>query len=374
MSGNNKMQDTKNINKWINRIEEEKIITKKDITEISTQFSNKQELNETSLGINNLELQEELFQIIQYFDKINIKEIDPIIVSNEKEKLLFKKGFDIIVDKTNDLIFRLLSKGIEWKLLEELVIDYFNNHNINLQEIYNWSSYNQNSANSIFLLGYFNNRGIETSVNTKKAFNLFIKASEKNHILAQYFAGNCYEFGNGTIKNEKLAFEYFEKSANKNFSHGQAEIGYFYENGLGITQNFKKAFYWYEKAANNGNIMAVYNLGRCYKNGMGVKRDCNRAFKLLKQSAEGGYLRGITMLGVCYEIGVGTKIDKQKAFELYQKSANLGELVAQYNLGIMYEFGKGITKDINKAIYWYGKCAEQGDQDAENRLVFLQHY
>ncbi|GBC22567.2 kinase-like domain-containing protein [Rhizophagus irregularis DAOM 181602=DAOM 197198] len=247
MSGNNKMQDTKNINKWINRIEEEKIITKKDITEIS---------------------------------------------------------FDIIVDKTNDLIFRLLSKGIEWKLLEELVIDYFNNHNINLQEIYNWSSYNQNSANSIFLLGYFNNRGIETS----------------------------------------------------------------------ITQNFKKAFYWYEKAANNGNIMAVYNLGRCYKNGMGVKRDCNRAFKLLKQSAEGGYLRGITMLGVCYEIGVGTKIDKQKAFELYQKSANLGELVAQYNLGIMYEFGKGITKDINKAIYWYGKCAEQGDQDAENRLVFLQHY
>ncbi|CAB4438140.1 unnamed protein product [Rhizophagus irregularis] len=364
MSGSKKIQDTENTNEWINWIEEKKIVTKKDITE--------QEFDETTLKINNNSELQELSQYIQYFDKINIKEIDPITVSIKQEKLLSEKGFEIIVDEANDLIFKLLNKGIEWQLLEEQVIDYFNNHNINLQEIYNWSLYNQNISNSIFLLGYFNYRGIETSVNTERAFNLFVNASEKDHILAQYFAGNCYEFGNGTTKNEKLAFKYFEKSANKNFSLGQSEIGYFYEHGISIKKNLKKAFYWYEKAANNGNILAMHNLGKCYLNGDGVKKDCYKAFELFKKSAEGNNSRGITMLGYCYETGIGTEIDKQKAFELYQKSANLGEMVARYNLGIMYEFGKGITKDIDRAIYWYKKSAKRGCKHAQNRLEILQ--
>ncbi|UZO03879.1 uncharacterized protein OCT59_024280 [Rhizophagus irregularis] len=344
------MQDTENMNNWF---EEKTIITKTDIVE-NTQFSSNQEFNnEETLSINNSKLQVKSSQlIIQYFDKINLKEIDPITVLNKREKLSFEKGFDIIVDETNNLIFKLLSKGIGWQSLEDQVIDYFNNHNINLQEIYNWLLYYQNDSNSIFLFGYFNYRGIGTNVNKKKAFNLFIDESKKNHILAQHFTRDCYEYGNGTIKSKKLAIEYYEKVANKNFPYGQFETGYCYFHGIGTKKDLKKAFYWYDKAVNNGNIVAMYNLGHCYKEGLGIKKDNNKAFELFKQSAEGEYPSGITMLGYCY-----------------------GEenMIAQFLLGVMYEYGEGITKDIGKAIYWYKKFSKKGYQSAQNKLLKLQN-
>ncbi|PKK69544.1 kinase-like protein [Rhizophagus irregularis] len=312
------------------------IITKLDVIIKDTQFSNNQKLNLKS---------QELFQLNKNFSKINIKEIDSITVSYKREKLLFEKGFDILVDEMNDYLIKLANKGIEWILLRQEVIEYFNNNNINLKEIYNWLLNNQNDSNSIFLLGYFIFFEIETKLNAVKAFNLFINASKKNHIFAQYLVGSCYKFGNGTIKNEKLAFEYFEKLANKNFTYAQVEI-----------------------AANNGNLIALNILGLYYKEGIEVEKNYNKAFELFEKSAEGGYSDGINSLGYCYIYGVGTNIDMQKAFELYQKSANLGDKGAQYNLAMMYE---GIT-DMDKAIYWYEKSAKQGDQDAQYELEKLK--
>jgi len=58
---------------------------------------------------------------------------------------------------------------------------------MNSQEIYNWLLINQNNSDSIFLLGYFNFTGIETSEDKRKAFNLFISASEQNHSLARHY-------------------------------------------------------------------------------------------------------------------------------------------------------------------------------------------
>src|SRR5207244_11262817 len=117
--------------------------------------------------------------------------------------------------------------------------------------------------------------GIETSVNNEKAFNLFINASEKDCIIAQYYVGECYKFGYGTKKDEKLAFEYYEKI--QNYAIGQNEIGYCYDEGMGVEEDLKMAFYWYEKAANNGNIVAMFNLGLFYKNGFGVEKDIDKA-------------------------------------------------------------------------------------------------
>ncbi|GBC22416.2 kinase-like domain-containing protein [Rhizophagus irregularis DAOM 181602=DAOM 197198] len=89
-------------------------------------------------------------------------------------------------------------------------------------------------SNSIFILGYFDYYGIEINKNDENAFNLFINASEKNHILAQYFI-----------------------AVDKNFTPGQVSIGYCYEKGIGVEKDLKKAFYWYEIAANNGSLMAI---------------------------------------------------------------------------------------------------------------------
>ncbi|GES97543.1 kinase-like domain-containing protein [Rhizophagus clarus] len=266
-------------------------------------------------------------------EPIITKEVDSITISSTQKN---EKDFNMIVDGINDLIYESLNKGIDRILIKQKVIEYFNDHNIDAQETYNWLLNNQISINSIFLLGYFNYYGIETSLNYEKAFNLFISASEKDHTLAQFFLGDCYKIGRGTIKNEKLTFEYYEKAANKNLSQGQTSIGYCYKNGACVKKDLIKAFYWYEKAAKNGNITAISNLGHCYDNGIGIT------------------------------------VDKQKAFELYQNAANLGKKVAQYNLALMYEKGDGIIKDIDKAIYWYEKSAKQGDKDAQNKLKILQ--
>ncbi|EXX68362.1 Ack1p [Rhizophagus irregularis DAOM 197198w] len=315
---------------WLNAI-----IIKSDVIVDNHQMSNEQE-NDFFISTNNLELRD-LSQLIQNFDKMNTKEIDSMAISSKQENLSTEKDFNIIVDEINDFIYKLENKGIDWKLKKQQVIEYLNNHNLNSQEFYNWLLNNQNSSNSIFILGFFNYYGIITSENNDKAFNLFINASEKNHTLAQNFVGLCYRHGYGTIKNDKFSFEY------------------------------------YEKAANDGNIGAVYNLGISYKNGIGVEKDYNKAFELLKQSAEEGHIMGLMMLGYCYEKGIGTKVDKQKAIELYQESANLGNEVAQNNLGVMYKNGDGIAKDIDKAIYWYEKSAKQGYESAKNHLKRLQN-
>ncbi|GET03246.1 kinase-like domain-containing protein [Rhizophagus clarus] len=300
------------------------------------------------------------------------KEIDSIATSSKQENLSAEKYFSMIIDEIYDFIYKLLNKGIDRKFEKQKVIEYFNDHNINSQEIYNWLLNNQISANSIFLFGYFNYHGIIASENYDEALSLFICALAQDHKLAQYFIGECYSLGLGITRNEKLAFEHYEKAANKGILCGNNSMGYCYLTGLGAERDFKKAFYWLEKAANNGNTKAMYNLGNCYKNGIGAKKDYNKAFELFKQSAEKGYPGGIMELGYCYDKGIGTKIDKQKAFELYQNAANLEEEVAQINLALMYEKGDGITKYVNKAIYWYEKSANQGCNKAKNSLERLK--
>ncbi|PKK65620.1 kinase-like protein [Rhizophagus irregularis] len=345
------------------------IVTKIDAIIEDQQSSGKQELNEAPLSSNGPH--GELSELMENFDNIDSKEINTIKSSSEKV-------YNGLVTEINDFIFKLLNKGIVSKLVKQQTISFFNNHNINSKEIYNWllsnnnNTSNQNDSNSLFLFGYFNYLGIETNENHEKAFNLFINASKKNQILAQYYVGICYLYGRGTLKNEKLAFEYFEKVANKDYTAGQIFLGCCYEDGIGIKKDLKMAFYWYEKAANNENIIAIYNLGICYKDGVGVEKDYNKSFKLFEKSAKGGDSDGITMLGFCYICGIGTNVNNQKAFELFQKSADLGNKVAPYNIGIMYEYGRGIKKDIDKAVYWYKKSAKQGYQKAQNRLKVLQ--
>ncbi|POG74927.1 kinase-like domain-containing protein, partial [Rhizophagus irregularis DAOM 181602=DAOM 197198] len=121
---------------WLNAI-----ITKTDVIIENHQISNEQELNETSLSTNanNSEMQGDLSQLIQNFDKMDTKGIDSItVLSSKQETLSTEKDFNIVVDEINDFIFLLKNKGIEQKSEKQQVIEYFNDHNINSQEIYDW--------------------------------------------------------------------------------------------------------------------------------------------------------------------------------------------------------------------------------------------
>ncbi|GBC03498.1 hypothetical protein RclHR1_05150008 [Rhizophagus clarus] len=213
-------------------------------------------------------------KIIQTLENVSTKE------SSSNKPLVSKKLIDEIVE----LIFKEINEEKDQYRRNHHTLINLNNNKETLLEIYNLLLVNQNEPNFIFLLGYFNYYGIEIHENKKKAFYLFCNASEKDHIISQYYVGLCYEFGIGAAKNEKLAFEYFKKIADKNHALGQFKIGYFYYKGIGIKKNLKLAFNWYEKAANNGNLIAMCNLGFMYKNGEGISKDIDKAIYWYNES------------------------------------------------------------------------------------------
>ena len=218
---------------------------------------------------------------------MNTNEIDNIASINKQisKSISSEKDLTIMINEIVGLIFKKRNEDI---VTRQHVLDYLNNHNINSKEIYNWLLNNQNNSDSIFLLGYFNRVGIETTKDKKKAFSLSMNVSKQDHTLAQCYVGQCYQYGTGIAKNEKLAFEYYEKLANKDYAVGQFKLGYLYGNGIGIKKDLKTAVYWYEKAANNGHLIAMYNLANMYCDGVGIEKDIDNAIYWYEQPAKQG--------------------------------------------------------------------------------------
>ncbi|UZO03220.1 uncharacterized protein OCT59_023628 [Rhizophagus irregularis] len=322
-------------------------------------MSNKQIYSENNNFSNTNNLLHEFSQIIQNFDKMNLKEIEPIIYD-----YIFEGDLSILIDELVDIIFKELNKGEDNIVVKKIVLDFIDNHKITL---YNYLLNDQSNSNSICLLGYFYYYGIENEVNKQRAIELYQKAAELKNIVAQFNLVNEYIFGK-SFQNYNLAFELSKKLADDDYAFGCNNLGYCYEDGIGTDVNDQKAFESYQKAADLGNSYGINSLGCCYNWGIGTDVNKQKAFELYQKAADLGNLTGMNNLGLCYEKGIGTNVDKQKTFELYQKAANLGDSAAQYTLAWMYENGSEIKKDINNAIYWYKKSAEQGFTEAQLSL------
>jgi TPR repeat protein len=273
----------------------------------------------------------EFSQIIQNFDKMNIKEIEPTTQKNIHENI-FEEDLSIVIDKLLNIYFKQLNEEKERKVRMRNILNNINNFNINLQEIIYWLLNNQNDSNFIYLLGYFTHQGIGVNCDTKKAFKLFQQAANLEHNEAQLeLAYMCID-REGVYKNYDKAFELSKNLAKKGFSYGMNLLGYCYINGIGTDINMQKGIELYQKAADLGSCIAQYNLAYKYKDGVGVELNFIKAFELFKKSAEKEYTNGLTMLAYCYNNGIGTYIDKQKAFESYQKAADLENHYAQLKM------------------------------------------
>ncbi|GES91157.1 kinase-like domain-containing protein [Rhizophagus clarus] len=277
-------------------------------------------------------------QFIQNFDKINIKEEKPTTQGISKN--IFEEDLNIIVDELVNLYFKELNIGKEVITRKKVVLDYFNDHHINLQEIYYWLLNNQTDSNSICLLGYFNYHGMGINTDKQIAFELYQKASELENFVAQYYLIYMYMVGRDIDKNYDKAFKMSRRLSERKYPCGINMLAYCYEYGIGTSINAYRTFELFQKTAGLGNVIGINRLGRCYEN------------------------------------GIGTEVNELKAFELYQKAADLGNIeaadldnaVAQYNLALIYEYGKGVEKNVDKAIHWYKISANQGYTDAQDKL------
>src|SRR6185437_8142984 len=152
---------------------------------------------------------EESIQIIQTFDKTDIKEIEPT-TQNINENI-YEEDLSIVVDELINLILKELNRGEEKRVREQHIRNYINNHKINLQEIYNWLLNNQNNSNSIYLFGYFKYRGIVTNINKQEAFKLYEKAAGLENIVAQLELANMCIHEKWIENNYKKSFELSKK-------------------------------------------------------------------------------------------------------------------------------------------------------------------
>src|SRR5205823_2935706 len=81
------------------------------------------------------------------------------------------------------------------------------------------------------------------------------------------------EKGIGTSIDKQKAFELYQKTANLGYASGINNLGNCYQNGVGTSVDKQKAFELYQKAADLGSMTGINNLGDCYRLGIGTSID-----------------------------------------------------------------------------------------------------
>ncbi|GBC14218.2 kinase-like domain-containing protein [Rhizophagus irregularis DAOM 181602=DAOM 197198] len=162
----------------------------------------------------------ELSQIIQEFNKVNIKEIMGSMTSISDEiTCLPENDLSVIINNITEFIFEVMNKN-------HILAQYF--------------------------VGYCYLFAVGTSPNNSLAFKYFEKIANKDCAIGQVFTGCCYGNGYGINEEQKLAFHWNEKAANNGNIIGMSNLGYYYSIGSGVEKDIDKAIYWYKKSAEQG--------------------------------------------------------------------------------------------------------------------------
>lgn len=142
----------------------------------------------------------------------------------------------------------------------------------------------QNDKTAMFMLGICFYDGNGVAQNFEKAFEYLSKADEDNGP-AQLYLGRCYMYGNGVKANGALAFESFLRAANKNLIVAKNALALCYQHGFGTEKDISKAMFWYTSATHQGNADALCNLAVIYLEGRIIQQDIAKAKVLLNKAA-----------------------------------------------------------------------------------------
>lgn len=198
----------------------------------------------------------------------------------------------------------------------------------------------------------------------KKAYDLCIKAAEKENDYALYILGMLYQYGFYVQKNEKESFEYFERAATAGNIPSAYKTAIFYKNGKVTEQNYDKYFYWLDKAITGGleNEIAIVDYAAAYREGLGCKKDTKKAFEIINNASKkkNASFYIFEELGNYIRDGIGNHMGIVYAKEAYETAVKKGSVYAIEQLADFAIYGKGDKRDVARVASLYKQLIDSG--------------
>ncbi|RHZ78463.1 hypothetical protein Glove_164g69 [Diversispora epigaea] len=311
----------------------------------------------------------DIFEIVNDLSEININTKNKLEKSNE-EKIPKTYNYNIIFIKKLFEFFINCYKTQSTGIRSTLIKNYVREHNLNPVKILHKMIRYPSQYWFTSLIGFFYQHGIGTVVDNQMAFKLFNLAANEiidtsNFSLRKLSAINkeigiisladMYFEGLGVEKDTKKAFQIYSKASDEGSLKALNAVAYCYDNGFGVKKNEEKAFETYLKSAEKGNSIAQFNVGDTYIRGAGIKKDEAKGLQWTIKSALAGNVDAICNVGYYYYNC--RRIDKE-GFKWYVKAAEKESFEAQFHVGWRYYYGEGIGWDYKKGFKWFKKAAE----------------
>lgn len=114
--------------------------------------------------------------------------------------------------------------------------------------------------------------------------------SRQNDLIAQFYVGECYNYGLGVMKNDSKAFEMYRKAAERGLPEAMLMLSFFYKNGRHVSQDLKKAQEWEFKYKKRGGKVLLLDIRNQYEIGLNNQEnlnehDCNVNYNKIQSSA-----------------------------------------------------------------------------------------
>lgn len=92
--------------------------------------------------------------------------------------------------------------------------------------------------------------------------------SKKNDLAAQFYLGECYEFGIGINQDLQEAFRYFRRTAERGLPDAMLKLSGFYKEGKGVAQDLEKSDYWLSRYKGKGGEQRFPGIADYYNKGI----------------------------------------------------------------------------------------------------------
>ncbi|GAA5821451.1 hypothetical protein JCM11251_004629 [Rhodosporidiobolus azoricus] len=205
-----------------------------------------------------------------------------------------------------------------------------------------------------------------------ESITLLSKLAQRGHVKSQYFLGDCYTQGIGTLKGKRdydKAFPLFMLSGKHGHAAGSYRAAQCLEHGWGTRKDLSKAVSLYRRAAVLTHTQAMHRLGLAEINGeLGLSKRPKDGVQWLTRAAELAdqvdppQPQSLHELAVLHEKGIENVVfqDEEYAAELLARAAELQYAPSAYKLGECYEYGKmGCPQDAALSIHYYNIAAQQ---------------